>query len=122
MFDRAWGIRGRDGQMLPLSSVVRLEPTYGPDPVVRYNGYPAADMQAGINPALMSSQQAIVQIKAMAASMLPQGMQIEWTGLTFQEVTQGSMALLVTFAATAPHRIPWWCGSAASTSSVRSRR
>jgi multidrug efflux pump len=75
--------------------VVDITPSYGPDPVVRYNGYPAADLQAGINPALLSSQQAIGQIKTMAAGMLPQGMQIEWTGLTYQEVTQGSMALLV---------------------------
>lgn len=88
-------VRNMAGQMVPIGSVVEVKSSFGPDPVVRYNGYPAADMQAGINPALMSSQQAITQIKAMAAGMLPQGMQIEWTGLTYQEVTQGSMALLV---------------------------
>jgi hydrophobe/amphiphile efflux-1 (HAE1) family protein len=88
-------VRNAAGQMVPLGSVVDISPSYGPDPVVRYNGYPAADLQAGINPALLSSQQAIGQIRTMAAGMLPQGMQIEWTGLTYQEVTQGSLALLV---------------------------
>ncbi|HWS25907.1 MAG TPA: multidrug efflux RND transporter permease subunit [Xanthomonadales bacterium] len=88
-------VRNAAGQMVPIGSVVDITPSYGPDPVVRYNGYPAADLQAGINPALLSSQQAIGQIKNIAAGMLPQGMQIEWTGLTYQEVTQGSMALLV---------------------------
>jgi multidrug efflux pump len=88
-------VRNAAGQMVPLGSVVEVTPSYGPDPVVRYNGYPAADLQAGINPALLSSQQAIGQIRTLAAGMLPQGMQIEWTGLTYQEVTQGSLALLV---------------------------
>ncbi len=88
-------VRNAAGQMVPIGSLVEVTPSFGPDPVVRYNGYPAADLQAGINPAQMSSQQAIAQIKTMAAGMLPQGMQIEWTGLTFQEATQGSLALLV---------------------------
>jgi multidrug efflux pump len=88
-------VRNAAGQMVPLGSVVEIAPSYGPDPVVRYNGYPAADLQAGINPALLSSQQAISQIRTLAEGMLPQGMQIEWTGLTYQEVTQGSLALLV---------------------------
>ncbi len=88
-------VRNAAGQMVPIGSVVEIKPSFGPDPVVRYNGYPAADLQAGINPALMSSQQAISKIQAMATQLLPQGMQIEWTGLTYQEVTQSSMALLV---------------------------
>ena len=88
-------VRSQSGQMVPIGSVVDVQPSYGPDPVVRYNGYPSADLQAGINPALMSSQQAIEQIKTMGQQMLPQGMTIEWTGLTYQEVTQGSLALLV---------------------------
>ena len=88
-------VRNQMQQMVPLGSVVEVEPSFGPDPVIRYNGYPAADLQAGINPALMSSQQAIVKLDEMAQQMLPRGMEVEWTGLTFQEVTQGSLALLV---------------------------
>lgn len=88
-------VRNQKGQMVPIGSVVEVTPSYGPDPVVRYNGYPAADLQAGINPSLLSSDQAIQQIQTMAAQILPQGMNIEWTGLTYQQVTQGSMALLV---------------------------
>jgi multidrug efflux pump len=43
-----------------LGSVVEVTQSYGPDPVIRYNGYPAADLSAaGINPALLSSHQAI---------------------------------------------------------------
>ncbi|MCB1599516.1 MAG: efflux RND transporter permease subunit [Xanthomonadales bacterium] len=88
-------VRNQQGQMVPIGSVVEVTPSYGPDPVIRYNGYPAADLGAGINPALLSSDQAIQQIKAIAGQVLPKGMNIEWTGLTYQQVTQGSMALLV---------------------------
>ncbi|MCB1552967.1 MAG: efflux RND transporter permease subunit [Xanthomonadales bacterium] len=88
-------VRNAAGEMVPIGSVVDVKPSYGPDPVVRYNGYPAADLQAGINPVVMSSQQAIVAMRDLAASVLPRGMAVEWTGLTYQEVTQGSMGLLV---------------------------
>ena len=88
-------VRNAAGEMVPIGSVVAVTPSYGPDPVVRYNGYPAADLQAGVNPALMSSQQGIEALAAMATTMLPQDMKVEWTGLTYQEATQGSMGLLV---------------------------
>jgi multidrug efflux pump len=88
-------VRNAAGGMVPIGSVVDIQPSFGPDPVVRYNGYPAADLTAGINPALMSSHQAIEAMRQLSATVLPQGMQVEWTGLTYQEVTQGGMGLLV---------------------------
>jgi multidrug efflux pump len=88
-------VRNAAGEMVPLGGLVELQQSYGPDPVIRYNGYPAADVQAGINPAQMSSQQAIAALATIAAGMLPRGMQLEWTGLTYQEATQGSKALFV---------------------------
>ena len=88
-------VRNQSGQMVPIGSVVSVKPSFGPDPVIRYNGYPAADLQAGIDPSQLSSQQALGVVKQMGASMLPQGMSIEMTGLTYQESTQGSLALLV---------------------------
>src|SRR5690606_20862442 len=33
--------RNSDGQMVPIASMVTVVPTYGPDPVMRYNGFPA---------------------------------------------------------------------------------
>lgn len=88
-------VRNQAGQMVPIASVVEITPSYGPDPVIRYNGFPAADLQGGTNPAQMSSQQAIAKVQELAPNILPLGMTVEWTGLTYQEVTQGSLALLV---------------------------
>jgi multidrug efflux pump len=83
------------GQMVPIGAVVNVQQTYGPDPVIRYNGYPAADLQGGANPALVSSSQAVAGAGALAQQMLPNGMSFEWTGLTYQQVTQGNAGLLV---------------------------
>ncbi len=48
-------VRNDHGEMVPLGSVVDIKPSYGPDPVIRYNGYAAADMSVGLNPAVLSS-------------------------------------------------------------------
>ena len=88
-------VRNSRGEMVPLGSVVDIKPSYGPDPVIRYNGYAAADMSAGLNPAVLSSTDALGKVRAIAEQVLPRGMAIEWTGLTYQQVTQGNTALLV---------------------------
>lgn len=88
-------LRNAAGEMVPLGSVVDVRPSYGPDPVIRYNAYPAADLSAGVNPALMSSNQALGVVEQTAAQMLPRGLALEWTNLTFQQVNQGNAALWV---------------------------
>ncbi|MDJ0938748.1 MAG: multidrug efflux RND transporter permease subunit [Woeseiaceae bacterium] len=88
-------VRNAEGRMIPVTSVLEVEESYGPDPVIRYNGYPAADLSAGIDPALMSSSEALNVVTALAGASLPKGMGFEWTGLTFQEATQGNTAIIV---------------------------
>lgn len=34
--------RNDKGEMVPIGSMVSIGTTYGPDPVIRYNGFPAA--------------------------------------------------------------------------------
>jgi multidrug efflux pump len=87
--------RNRYGEMVPLGSMVSIEQGYGPDPVMRYNGYPAADLLGESDPRLLSSAQAIEAVERMAPEVLPRGMTIEWTDLSFQQVTQGKAALIV---------------------------
>ena len=88
-------VRNNRGEMVPLGSVVDIKPSFGPDPVIRYNAYPAADLSVGLNPALMSSTEGLEKVRAMAEQVLPRGMDIEWTGLTYQQVTQGNTAMFV---------------------------
>jgi multidrug efflux pump len=87
--------RNDRGEMVPIGSMVKLSQTYGPDPVLRYNGYPAADFMGEADPIKLSSAQAMDNIREIAAKLLPNGMTIEWTDLSFQEASQGKAALLV---------------------------
>jgi len=91
------GLKARNdrGEMVPVSNVVDLKPGFGPDPVIRFNGHPAADVAAGINPATLSSSEALERVSDLAAQVLPRGMSFEWTGLTYEQATQGNSAILV---------------------------
>jgi hydrophobe/amphiphile efflux-1 (HAE1) family protein len=88
-------VRNEGGQMVPVSSFVDLKPSFGPDPVIRYNAYPAADIAAGINPAALSSTEALERVRELATQLLPRGLDFEWTNLTYQQATQGNTAILV---------------------------
>ncbi|UHQ23483.1 multidrug efflux RND transporter permease subunit [Lysobacter sp. 5GHs7-4] len=87
--------RNDRGEMVPIGSMVSVKQTYGPDPVLRYNGYPAADIAGDVDPRIMSSAQAMDVVKDVAAKVLPHGMEIEWTDLSYQQASQGNAALIV---------------------------
>lgn len=88
-------VRNAAGEMVPIGGLMKVSTGFGPDPVIRYNGYPAADLQAGLQPAVLSSAQGLAIVKATADKVLPLGMTTEWSGSTYQEATQGSAGLLV---------------------------
>jgi hydrophobe/amphiphile efflux-1 (HAE1) family protein len=89
-------VRNERGEMVPLGSLVEMVPSFGPDPVVRYNGYPAADVSASpFDPASVSSADAVRIARETAAQVLPRGMTLEFTGLTYQQVNQGFAQYLV---------------------------
>ncbi|KLI99958.1 multidrug efflux RND transporter permease subunit [Luteimonas sp. FCS-9] len=87
--------RNERGEMVPIGSVVDIRQTYGPDPVLRYNGYPAADLAGESDPRVLSSAQAMAAVADIAGKVLPPGMTIEWTDLSYQQSTQGNAALIV---------------------------
>jgi multidrug efflux pump len=86
--------RNAAGAMTPLGSLVRVGSAYGPDQVMHYNGYPAAEINGGPAPGVSSSQaqQAIVDI---LDAQLPRGMAHEWTELAYQEKLSGNTMLLI---------------------------
>ncbi len=87
-------VRNAAGEMIPLSALVNVTRTSGPDRVMHYNGYPSADISGG--PASgYSSGQATAAIERILEETLPPGMIYEWTDLTFQEKQGGNTALLV---------------------------
>ncbi|HGW3591624.1 TPA: multidrug efflux RND transporter permease subunit SdeB [Serratia marcescens] len=87
--------RNDKGEMVPIGSMVSIGTTYGPDPVIRYNGFPAADLIGDADPRVLSSTQAMSALTQMAGKLLPNGMNIQWTDLSYQQSTQGNAALVV---------------------------
>ncbi|MFA2534966.1 efflux RND transporter permease subunit [Pseudomonas chlororaphis subsp. aurantiaca] len=88
-------VRNGRGEMVPLGAMITVTPSYGPDPVVRYNGYPAADLIGDSDPKQLSSGQVIAKLQEIAARVLPRGITLEWTDLSYQQVTQSHAAAVV---------------------------
>jgi len=86
--------RNAAGQLVPLGSLVKVSETYGPDRVMRYNGYPAAEINGAPAPGY-SSGQAEEIIEKLAKENLPKGMVLDWTELTFQKIIAGNTAIYI---------------------------
>jgi multidrug efflux pump len=87
-------VRNQQGQMIPLSAVMSVESTIGPDRVMRYNGYPTAELNGSPAPGF-SSDQAQAAIEEVLAQTLPEGMAFEWTEVTYQQKLAGNTMVYV---------------------------
>src|ERR1700688_1350729 len=65
--------RNLAGELIPLSSVVSVKPIYGPDRVMHYNGFPAAEINGAAGPGY-SSGQSEAAITSILNKNLPKGM------------------------------------------------
>jgi HAE1 family hydrophobic/amphiphilic exporter-1 len=86
-------VRDRQGQMVPLGTLVKVEKKLGPQIIPRYNLYPIASI-TGEAAAGFSSGQALKIMEQMAARKLPSSIGFEWTGMSYQEKQVGSQALV----------------------------
>ncbi|CAN5370728.1 multidrug efflux RND transporter permease subunit [soil metagenome] len=80
--------RSQTGAMVPLGSVIKLKHVNGPYRVLRYNLFPAAEIQ-GDTADGYSSGQSLDAMQEVAKS-LPDGYGFEWTEIAFQETTAGN--------------------------------
>lgn len=86
--------RNRQGEMVPVTTLAKVLPDAGPDPVYRYNAYPAADITGA--PAVgVSSGEAIKTMERLAREHLPPGFTLEWTELTYQQINEENAALII---------------------------
>jgi hydrophobe/amphiphile efflux-1 (HAE1) family protein len=86
--------RNTAGDMVMLGSIVEFKDISGPDRVARYNLYSASEVQ-GEPAAGVSSTTALNTIKKLADETLPSGFSLEWTDLSYQQVTGGNAGLYV---------------------------
>jgi HAE1 family hydrophobic/amphiphilic exporter-1 len=77
-------VRNSDGQTVPLSTLVKMETTYGPEFTVRFNGYRAAQINGILAPGY-SSGQGMQALEEVFAQTMPREMGYDYSGMSFQE-------------------------------------
>lgn len=90
---RLWHVKNNLGEMVPFDAFATTDWTYGSPRLERYNGVPAVNIQgsAAAGKSTGDAMQAISDIVAQ----LPQGIGLQWTGASYQEVQTGSQAPLL---------------------------
>ena len=86
--------RNAAGEMVPLGSVLDVKWKSGPDRVVRYNMFPASEIQGDVIPG-ESQGTGISTMERLADQVLPSGLALEWTDIAFQAKAAGNTALYI---------------------------
>lgn len=87
-------VKNDAGEMVSLSAFITLEKVFGVEQVTRYNTYNSAELN-GEPAAGYSSGSAIAAIQEVARTKLPKGYDIDWAGITRDEVSAGNEAIYV---------------------------
>jgi HAE1 family hydrophobic/amphiphilic exporter-1 len=87
-------VRNRDKNPVPLGTLVEPEIRIGPQSIIRYNLYPASQVN-GIAAKGVSSGEALKAMEQITAEQLPATMGYEWSGIAFQEKRVTGEAVLV---------------------------
>lgn len=82
------------GKMVPYSTFIEMDRIYGPEQLTRYNMFTSA-MITGDAADGYSSGQVIEAVERIAAEKLPQGFDIEWSGMTREEILSGNQAIYI---------------------------
>ncbi|BAZ03178.1 transporter (plasmid) [Tolypothrix tenuis PCC 7101] len=87
-------VRSGRGEMISLSSLVKVTPTTGPQTINHYNLYRSIEINGAAAPGF-SSGQAIEAMKNLAATVLPKNIGYEWSGITLEELESGGQAPII---------------------------
>ncbi|HNC85851.1 MAG TPA: efflux RND transporter permease subunit, partial [Agitococcus sp.] len=89
-------VRSDKGEMIPLSALVTVNYSAGPDTLDRFNNLPAVKL-FGQGAMGVSSGQAIAEVEAVANKVLPSDFSYDWGGASYQEkqVSNASTIALV---------------------------
>jgi len=87
-------IKNEKGEMVPYSAFMTVEKKLGPNEITRYNLYNSASIR-GLPAKGYTSADAINAIKEVAAKELPNGYDIAWEGLSYDESSRGNESIFV---------------------------
>ncbi|WP_026972451.1 efflux RND transporter permease subunit [Aliagarivorans marinus] len=84
-------VRNNAGEMVPLNTLVEVEPVLGPEYTTQFNLYGAVKMNAFPAPGY-STGDAIAAVRNIAETSFPSGYTYDWSGQTYQELQAGNLA------------------------------
>lgn len=87
-------LKNDKGEMVPFSTFITIERVYGPEVLTRYNMYMSA-MINGEPAEGYSSGDAIAAVEKIAKESLPKGFEIEWSGMTREEILSGNQTIYI---------------------------
>jgi hydrophobe/amphiphile efflux-1 (HAE1) family protein len=86
-------VRSERGEMVPLSSLARVNYSSGPDTLDRFNNLPSVKIFGATKPGY-SSGQAIERMEKIARETLPPEFSFDWGGASFQEKRSGGTSVI----------------------------
>ncbi len=87
-------VKNRQGEMVPVSTLVKLKPILGSETASRYNLFNSISVNAIAKPGF-SSGAAIKAVQEVAETQLPKGYTIEFSGLTKEEITSSGQSAII---------------------------
>ncbi len=87
-------VKNKEGEMVPINTLVKLTRIYGSETVSRYNLFNSIQINAIPKPGY-SSGDAIRAIQETAAEQLPSGYAYEFSGQTREELSSGGQSTIV---------------------------
>jgi HAE1 family hydrophobic/amphiphilic exporter-1 len=87
-------VKNNRDEMVPYSSFVELRKTQGPNEITRFNLYTSSAIR-GVPASGFTTGDAIDAIKEVATQTLPNGYDIAWEGLSYDEAHRGNEALYI---------------------------
>jgi hydrophobic/amphiphilic exporter-1 (mainly G- bacteria), HAE1 family len=87
-------VKNKNDEMVSMSSFLNIERVYGLEQLTRYNMYPSAELNGEAEQGY-SSGDAINAIQEVAKTKLPKGYDIDWAGISRDEVSAGNEAIYI---------------------------
>ncbi|WP_295455739.1 efflux RND transporter permease subunit [uncultured Thiodictyon sp.] len=84
-------VRSRNGDMVPLSTLIEVERRTGPNELSRYDMVAAVTLH-GMSGLAYASGQTMAALESVAAAVLPPGYDFAWAGMSYQERAAGNTA------------------------------
>jgi len=86
--------KNKSGDIVPLASFMKIEQVTQPDRIIRYNMYPAADINGATLPNVSSGDAINIMTKLLDEN-LPRGFGFEWTEMSLQQIMAGDVSMMI---------------------------